>query len=466
MVSQSQSAVPRGPDRPRVLVLAEAANPEWVSVPLVGWSLARALARRVNAHLVTQVRNRDAILRAGLVEGVDFTCIDSEVVARPLNRIGAWIAGLKGRSFSTITALETLAYYEFERRAWKRFGSEIKRGEWDVVHRVTPLSPVMASPMAARCARVGVPFVIGPLNGGVPWPKGFEALAREDREWLTRVRSVHKYLPGHRSTRARAAAILVGSRTAHSEISGRWRSKCFYMPENGVEAEAVATKVNKGPARPLRAIFLGRLVPLKGVDLLIEAAAPLAREGRIEVEIVGEGRQRQVLEELVRREKVEAQIKFAGWVDHAHVAEHLSRAHALVLPSVREFGGGVVVESMAQGTVPIVLDHGGPPELVSPATGIVVRLGTRDEIIAGLRSALLSLYEDRERLAELSARCLERARTHFTWDAKAARLAELYDWILAPSGRRPVFPMPIGDDLHTAAHTPAVTPHQRVPPLR
>lgn len=458
---------PRGDaTRPRVLLLAEAANPEWVSVPLVGWSFTRAIARRVDAHLVTQVRNRAAIERAGLVEGRDFTAIDNESVARPLHRVGAFVAGLQGKSFSTITALETLAYYEFERRVWKRFGAEITARKWDLVHRVTPTSPVMPSPIAARCARAGVPFVIGPLNGGVPWPKGFEALEREDREWLSRVRAMHRILPAHRSTREHATVILVGSRTAEAEIAPQWRAKCAYMPENGVEASELPATIARPNAGPLRVIFVGRLVPLKGVDLLLEAAAPLVRDGRIAIEIVGDGRARAALEETVRREGLTASVTFTGWVDHARITEHVARAHVLVLPSVREFGGGVILEGMAAGAVPIVLDHGGPPELVSPSSGVVVRLGARAEIVAALRRALVELDADRARLARMSAAGVERVRTHFTWDAKAGRIAELYAWILDPARAKPAFPMPIGDEPPRRDFVPDAEGSTSTPRLR
>ena len=52
-----------------ILIVAEAANPDWISVPLVGWSYARALREKFDVHVVTHVRNRDAILAAGWGRG-------------------------------------------------------------------------------------------------------------------------------------------------------------------------------------------------------------------------------------------------------------------------------------------------------------------------------------------------------------------------------------------------------------
>src|SRR4051812_12333835 len=155
--------------RPRVLLIVEGCNPEMISVPLVGYNQARELMKLTDAHVVTHWRNREALVKAGWREGGEFTCIDTERLSKFTWWLGERISG-RGKGWTLQQALYTPTYYYFEHLVWKQFGGRIGRREFDIVHRLTPLSPTVPSLIAARCKAAGVPFVVGPLNGGVPWP--------------------------------------------------------------------------------------------------------------------------------------------------------------------------------------------------------------------------------------------------------------------------------------------------------
>jgi glycosyltransferase involved in cell wall biosynthesis len=423
--------------RPRVLVLAEAANPEWTSVPLVGWSLATALRQVADVHIVTQVRNRDAFLRAGLEEGRDFTAIDTEWLAAPMYRLAKVLRMGSGKGWTMTTAIAGLIYPHFEREVWRRFGGDIRAGHYDVVHRVTPVSPTATSPIAARCRAMGVPFVLGPLNGGVPWPKGFDAARRREREWLSYARALYKLMPGRTRALRSASAILAGSRHTASEFPASVRDKVVYLPENAIDPARFDRSAAQDVTGPLRACFVGRLVPYKGPDMLLEAAAPALRSGRLTLDIVGDGPLRAELEAMAAREGLGASVTFHGNVEHHRVQDILAEANLLSFPSIREFGGGVVLEAMWLGVVPMIVDYAGPGELVVEGTGYKVPIGSRAEIVAAFRSCLEAVLEDPTALPQIAERAQTRARTLFSWAAKAEQVAEVYAWVSGARDSRP-----------------------------
>ncbi len=414
--------------RPRVLVIAEAANPEWVSVPLVGWSLANALRSVVDVHIVTQVRNREAIQRAGLIEGTDFTAIDSEKLARPLWKIASVLRMGEGKGWTMLQAINAISYPYFERLVWRQLGSRIRSGEFDIVHRVTPLTPTIASPIAAKCRQAGVPFVLGPLNGGIPWPKGFNSERLREREWLSYVRGAYRLLPGQKATLS-ADAILVGSRFTESTIPEAFRDKCVYLPENAIDPMRFHRSV-KVPTTPMRACFIGRMVPYKGPDMLLEAATPLLREGRVTIDMIGDGPLLDTLKAQVAKDGLADRVRFHGWLPHGEVQDVAADCSVLAFPSVREFGGGVVLEAMALGLAPLVVAYGGPDELVTADTGFKVPLSSRDAIVAGVRSELERLAANPELVAETGKRARERVHRLFTWQVKARQVSSVYDWVL------------------------------------
>ena len=411
---------------PRVLVIAEAANPELASVPLVGWSHAEALSRVVRTHLVTQIRNREAILRKGWKEGEDFTAIDSERIAAPAYRIGSRLPG----GWTTKMAVTALTYRYFEHLLWKRFGPDLAEGRWDIVHRITPLSPTVPSIIGKRLAKLGIPFVIGPLNGGVPWPKEFDSARRAEREWLSYFRNAYKLLPGYRSTRRHASAIICGSRATLEQMPQWCRHKCHYMPENAIDTARFSKKVQGPVQAPLRVAFVGRLVPYKCPDLLIEAAAPLVRDGRVALDIIGDGPLMPRLKATVVGLGIEQGVRLDGWIKHELLQDRLVESDVLGFPSIREFGGGVVLEAMALGLCPVVVDYGGPGELVDASCGRLVALSNRQEIARSMRDTLSQLAADPSMARSLGEAARDRVLGRFTWAAKAEWTCALYRSLL------------------------------------
>ncbi|MFT3787501.1 MAG: glycosyltransferase [Tepidisphaeraceae bacterium] len=423
-----------------MLILAEACNPQWTSVPLEGWSHYAALARISDAHLVTQVRNADAIRATGLIEGRDFTAIDTENVAGRIDRLGDRLRGGKGRGWTTKMALMLFRQGHFEKQVWKQFGERIASKQFDLVHQLTPLSPTIPPKIATWCKRAGVPFVWGPINGGLPWPNGYTQAVMQEREWLSYLRGLYRFAPGYRSSRRDAAAILIGSRATWDQMPARYRDKCFYVSENAIDPTRFTRRRERRAEVPIRCAFVGRLVPYKGGLMLLEAASDLLRAGKLTIDFVGDGPQEQDLRGFVSTHQL-AGVTFHGKVPHERVQDVLASADLLTFPSIREFGGAVAAEAMAVGVVPVVPAYGGLGEIVTDDTGFRLPIGPPQQLIRDLRTLLSGLVEHPAAIDARSEPARRRANELFTWDAKARTVEQVWNWLLKRS-EKPSLPPP------------------------
>jgi glycosyltransferase involved in cell wall biosynthesis len=418
-------------DRLRVLLLAEMCNPAWTSVPLVGYNLARALASRpdLSVTLVTQVRNESAVRADPLSRLADVHYLDTEFVAAPLNLLSNVLRGGTGKAWTVGTASIWPRYLLFERMVYGRFRGRLRRGDFDVIHRITPLSPVFPSPLAGWTK---TPMLIGPLNGGLPFPKEFPELGRREREWLKPVRSLYRLLPFYRSTWRHLAGVIAASRHTEKELPSWFRGRRFYLPENGVDPgrfTVAARRTESGT--PFRFITVGRLVPLKGIDLIIEAMAGSDSLRRCRLAIAGDGPERRHLEALADRHSLRGSIEFLGWLDQSALATEYAQSQAFVFPSLKDFGGGVVLEAMAAALPSVVVNYGGPGELVSSNTGVPIPMRPRAELIALLRQAMEGLAADPLRSRQVGLAAAQDVRERWTWDAKAKQVADIYREVLS-----------------------------------
>lgn len=174
-------------------------------------------------------------------------------------------------------------------------------------------------------------------------------------------------------------------------------------------------------------LFVGRLVPYKGLRILFEA---LAAVGQAELVVVGTGPQRAELEGLAAALEVEGRIRFAGDLTREQLAREMGTARALVLPSLdrSETFGLVQLEAMAAGLPVIVTD---------PGTGVAA-VGIPDETCLvlppgdaeALARAMRTLLDDPRRAEAMGAAGRRLFREKFDRDAMIRPLMAWYENLL------------------------------------
>ena len=188
---------------------------------------------------------------------------------------------------------------------------------------------------------------------------------------------------------------------------------------------------------------VGRLVPYKGFDLILQAISQSTELRRdAELVVIGDGPSRAALEAQASELGLSSIVTFPGWVEHAKLQEHLRDAQVFTFPSLREFGGGVVVEAMACGLPPIVVNYGGPVRSPRMSCAIRLPMAPRKELVNSLSEAMTTLLRDPERCQRMSAIGLERVRRHFSWPQKAAQIVTIYHDLLGPLRDEPSLPSP------------------------
>ncbi|WP_331288238.1 MULTISPECIES: glycosyltransferase family 4 protein [Methylobacteriaceae] len=420
--------------RPRVLVLADVCNPDWPSLPVVGYNYAKALSEVADVTVATQVRNRPNIERDGLGRA-QVVYLDTEWIAAPIHRLGTLIRRGGATGWTTQIAMEYPSYLAFEWAAWRHFRGRLRKGEFDVIHRITPMSPTLPSLMASLST---VPFVLGPLNGGLPWPSAFQAELKREREWLSWVRDAYKLLPFRSATLNKAAAILAAFDHTIADLPARLSGKIVDFPEVGVDPARFSAE--RPPKRERKTIlFAGRLVPYKLPEVIVGAFARSDILRRHRLVVVGDGPERSRLEQMIAEHRLQDCVELLGQRTQREVGAIMRDAEIFAFPSIRELGAGVVVEAMACGMACVVVDYGAPGALIGPDRGVKVALGDHQSLIAGYCRELESLVLSPERITMLGAAASQHARAHYDWDSKAGKTLEVYHWARNPSGPKPDF---------------------------
>ena len=194
-----------------------------------------------------------------------------------------------------------------------------------------------------------------------------------------------------------------------------------FMPRDPAEARRRLGIPAEGPVIS----YVGKLVPRKGVDTLIEAMGILAARaaGTPRLVMAGIGGMREPLEQRAAQLDVADRITWLGKVPHDDVGWVMSAGDVFVLPSLSEGLPTVVCEAMACGLPVVATAVDGTPEIVDdPATGLLVQ----PHDAGGLAAALARVLDDPDMARAMGAEALRRSEAEYTWAANARRMEQVY----------------------------------------
>jgi glycosyltransferase involved in cell wall biosynthesis len=177
---------------------------------------------------------------------------------------------------------------------------------------------------------------------------------------------------------------------------------------------------------PPKFLYAGRLLYWKGVHVAVQAFAEVSRQmSGARFTIVGDGPERSKLEEAVRLHNVQGQVVFIPRLPQNKLFDLYDSHDLLLFPSFHDSGGFVVLEALSHGLPVVCLDLGGPRDIVTSNSGVVIKTYGRNttQVATAMADEICRLLSSPRKLSELSDGAIARAQEFIL----ATRVAEFYD---------------------------------------
>lgn len=418
--------------RLRVVIVSEHASAQFggeAALPLHYFRVLRT--RGHDVWLITHARTRSELANAFPDDG-RILYVEDTAVHRFMWRLSRRMPSRV--AYFTVGFVSRLAAQLRQRRLIRRL---VREERIDVIHQPMPVSPREPSLIYG----FGVPVLIGPMNGGMDYPPSFMRQRRAVERLALRVGRVSSsalnwLMPGKRF----ATFLIVANKRTREALPPCTCKRVIELVENGVDVQlwCMPAEVDGVTSAGTTFVFLGRLVDWKAVDLLLQAFHRAATKSPMQLLVIGDGPERASLEAQSRELGILSAsprhaggVFFAGWLAQQACARELQQADCLVLPSLLECGGAVVLEAMSTGKPVIATDWGGPADYLDSSCGVLVAPTDREALIEGLSDAMVLLARSPALRAQLGQNGRAKVVRLYDWEVKVDQVLSLYERAIA-----------------------------------
>lgn len=400
--------------RIRVLLSAYACEPGKSSEQGVGWHWATELAKLCDVTVVTRSNNREAIDAAiqsvRREEQPRFVYHDHNAfMLRVKKSVGA----------------HRLYYVAWQRSVLPLLRKIHAERAIQISHHIT-FASFRYWPAIARLPGLKV---WGPVGGYeqtpwslLPWRQPKDLVYEINRNTSN---FLAKSLKSKGNLWGRFDAVLASTKETQALLSSQGVTATLF-PTIGLNAPTIEREFRTDPAEPLRLLYVGNLLHLKGVHFAIEAI----RSSDVSLTIVGDGSYRSTLQRCAAKSDVGNRVNFLGYRRSSELPEIYREHDVFIFPSLHDSGGIALLEAMSHGLAPICLDSGGPSLIVNPECGSLIGVSKNVKIVQDLNQAICRYCVDRQLLRSHGLASQTRVKKEFSWAAKARYVHQMYGRIL------------------------------------
>jgi glycosyltransferase involved in cell wall biosynthesis len=401
----------------KVLLSAYACEPNKGSEPGVGWNWAVEIARLGHKiWVLTRANNQHAIdsklLSLPEKNNIHFLYYDLPHWAK------WWKKGNRGIY---------LYYFLWQLGAYRLAKKIHCKEKFDLVHHITFGVVRLSSFMWM----LRIPYIFGPVGGGekAPWRLriGFPIkglildIMRDLSNFLTKfdvITSMNFRM---------AQQIYVKTPETMDMIPKKYQKKAKLQIEIGINSKKIVKSIFPSN-RPLRIIFVGRFIYLKGMHVGLLAFALLSkRDSRVRLTMVGEGPDEYRWRKLAQKLDIKDKVYWTGWISHNTIGSLYSEHDVLLFPSLHDSSGNVVLEALSHSLPVVCLKLGGPSMIVDQSCGFAISVNNSDisRVADKLANALIRLNYDYRLRNLLEVGAINRSK-QFSWSTSVSAVYKDY----------------------------------------
>ncbi len=395
-----------------ILYIAYSCNPFAGSEDKIGWCVPYESSKTNKVYVITKEEQREPVekyLQSHPLENIKFYYVDIPNFYKKI---------FKGFMYSGRLNV-------WNRRVLPLAKKICADQKIDVVHQITPIE-FRAIGDYGKIANIK--FVCGPLGGGESLPNGLKDYAK-GHEIIEVVRSGinrwYRFKLRITGKLNRCDYIMFANRETRDFLGLDGNVPLvteIAADEISIEERTVPKDINK----ELVFLFAGRMVYRKGLELLFDAIMEIPDEWKYIVKIVGTGPELSHLKHRCELNSLlSAHVQFMGAVEYSEMQREYEMSDVLIMPSIRETTGTVLIEAMSQGMPIITINKFGGAILVDENTGWLYSGENQKSYIAGLKNAMVACIVNPKEVERRGQNARKKVKD-YTWKRKCDQYEKIY----------------------------------------